>query len=316
MTEQYYSRAYAEQAALDIIRDAPRRPVAEHVAQLIRRGLTDDDILAAGKELGYEPPIMDQTLAELDVALPYIAQVSDVVADRYAGYQRLHAARDQELQQDYHAIAHPESPARLLPASMPFVRNLHLSHRDGARDFLDSYGMSAAWAASPEDAIVVVDTGFMGNVAKRLKEAIQSLYGLAVAPDKVVAALVCSLSTEVEQLIDVPGTVADMLARLPRMQTLYSPYSNSRYAPSTHPLATSLQNMPRFHGPYIGLEYNPTSQTYAPLMRDAPLTTNVDNMNGHDTTDGWANLTIVNPVAAAVVQARTVRYALQTNNLL
>lgn len=313
------SEAPLEQAALDILGGAPARPHALHIAALVEQGFDEVHLHRAWLDLGNDKPIMSKTLGELDRILPYLPETTKAVARRYGKAPvRLFADRDGDIMHDHYVVTNPDDDkAHLMPASMYLLQSPSMLLRPGiALRFLAKYDITPDTLEAATEPLAIIDTGFVGRVRTALGDAIDRTYGYLpdTAKERIEIGLLCATGSPkkgVDQLIDVATTEYDeILHQFPRIldMTAGRPDSLDYYRP-TFPIAASMQVMPRFHGAYMGLITK--NNESIPITNPEPLSSDVDTMQGRSVDSGPVNYSIVNPLAAAIVQLRVVRHALQ-----
>lgn len=298
------------------------RPEPEAVANLIRDGLTEADIYAAGEQKGYEAPIIAKTLADLDACLPYFQRVNDTLAATNSGATRFFAGRDAELLYDDYVITHPGEDAHLLPASTR-LWNGGMSGFNGkfAEPFLGQYRLTREALLTGQNRYELVDSGRKGSVGILMDEVIMENYGpdaRLMPSGRLDIKLVCALDKEHgghgEQIMDLAEDEVPQLQR--SAAVLANPENRVGLHGNTYELLVALQTMPRYHGEYAGL-ISPHDAQYVGLIGpnddrivvrpvDAGITQDVDGAYEDD-----GNASVVNPLAAAIVQFRVVRAALE-----
>lgn len=197
------SNLLQQQVAEILFGDVRFRPPAHAMVSLIEQGLTEDDILAAGHMKGYETPIMDATLRDLDVAIPYVRQLSDRIAQDHGGDTILLASRDLDVVADHFMVRYPDLDAHLLPASQDlmgydkFEGHETILDTNLASRFLGRYSLTATRVADSSQKFAVFDSGFRGTIGGHLDRHVERIYGISCgvivalpglseyAPDKV-----------------------------------------------------------------------------------------------------------------------------------
>lgn len=309
-----------QQAAEALFGDVRFRPTAQTVAALIEQGLTEDDILAAGRMKGYDEPIMDETLRDLDVAIPYIQQLSDKIVEDHGGDVIWLAARDFETVADDLIIRYPELEAYLLPASQDLLGHETMYDVTLAARFLGRFGLTAARVADPSKKFAIFDSGFRGSVGLGLNSIARRLHGTSLREaDRLtnkLAAINIAEPIVGEQIMDFPGGASNFSKeKLPRAYRIAEGAPATRYS-ETRVLAVLLQTLPRFHNAYGELAEINGSVVALPSIYEIdqgipynPIDNNVDKPDPG--RDYGPNDSIVNPVAAAVTMYRVIKSALE-----
>lgn len=297
--------------------DTRFRPDPSAVARLILRGANEEMIRSAALERDHRlPKYMYKTANDLQLALPYIKLISDGLVASHEGAQFLYAGRDAEALFDYSKVACPNLDIKLLPAS----RNLWVSEgmHDPcqASDFLRQYGIDEQTIKSPTANFVLVDTGFKGSIGKTLDSVVERLYGVSLlGRGALQIKLVCAADSGYgSPIITLPP---DKQASLSSKLLGIRPVVSEEWFPNlgktnTFSLAANLQMMPRFHGAYDRLQRTPDGGVLAlPTDLEKPRDY-VDQVDlKHNVNDS-----VINPVAAAIIQLRVVGYAMQQCGLV
>lgn len=288
------------------------RPEPGAVAGLIREGLTEADIYAAAAEKGYEVPAMTRTLADLDACLPYFQRVNDILATTTSpDTTLLFASRDADVLYDDFAICYPGTDSRLLPASMGIWHGMSSLSMSGeyAKPFLAQYGLTKE-AIAGEHKFDLIDSGLNGTIGQLLDETVEYNYGVSLrAYGRLSVKLVCARESGIgEQIMDLAENEVPHLQRFGPVLA----YLANRIGlhGNTYELVVALQTMPRYHGAYIDLKDLGNGRIVA-SSRKEDITQDVD---GACTDDG--NVSLVNPVGAAIVQFRVVQAALERSGQL
>lgn len=293
-----------------LFNDSGIRPAPQTMGDLIMRGLTNQGIVMAAEHAGLDIPVATDTLAEVEVTAPYVQRISDRLAnDHQTDTLILFAGRDAELLYDDFAIAHNTIPSVLIPGSTELWK--WLERRAGpakTRQFLSTYGIDESIASNPNARLAMVDSGFRGRIGLRLREAIARAYW--------------------QPLERIAGQVAIKLVRAhpegwgKEILDTYIPNPHQQLFRSVrwtgakdlleleqtpYPLAVSMQLMPRYCGKYDRVALAPDGQIRGIPIKE-PYRDNVD----HPIKGDWGNnMSVVSPVAAALVQHRIVAKALR-----
>ncbi len=320
----YIADTLQHKAAEALFGDAQSRPSAYMMASLVEQGLTEDDILAAGTAKGYKTPVMDEVLHDLDVAIPFIQQVSDEIAKNHGDKTIWLAARDFEAVADDFLIRYPELDAHLLPASQDLLHHETMGDPNLAIRFLGKFGLTAARVADPGRKFAVFDSGFRGSIGQELDHLALRVHGTSLDDaDRLTNGLV-SVNTADRipgvQIMDFTGGADNFSEeRLPRANRIIA---NSTMRPEHHSdtqvLAVMLQTLPRFHNAFGKLVERNGDVVALPRTYETEhgityehIDDNVDRPSPD--RDFQPNDSIINPVAAAVVMYRIVKSALELN---
>jgi hypothetical protein len=283
------------------------RPESWAVAGLIREGLTEADIYAAGARHGYEPPIFPRTLADLDTCLPYFQRSNDIVAATTPPDTTLiDASRDADVLHDDFVICHPDIDCHLLPASTNIWDSLSGSQAHLAVPFMAQYGITKERIAG-QHKYVIRDSGFKGSVGVLLDEVIEERLGgkLIMPTGQLTVRLVCARDGWFgEQIMDLAEEEIPKLQR--SADVLANPENRKGLHGNTYELAVALQTLPRYHGRYIGLRKLDDGQIIAETLQTDEIVHDIDAA-----AEEGGNASLVNPLGAAIVQYRVVQAALE-----
>jgi len=288
------------------------------MAALIERGLSADHILDAGEAMGLERPHMEDTLLELESGLPHILALADYLAELYGDKRLLFLARDAELMADAYAITHPDKQSQLLPGSIRLWEWIRDTQSPLAPEFFARYNLSLY----DEPSSVLIDTGFQGTAGYWIWTALDTrnvyrsgdpaeIKALAShMPIKLISAIGQPQLRWGEQIVDFNSD--DILqghTMFPKVQSVIRPYFEGErdyYSrdPLAYRLAMSLQIMPHFHGAFERLER--TDQGVVAVPREEAIRSDIDHISRSDEGEG-RNASIVNPLAALVVQHRVIQ---------
>jgi hypothetical protein len=290
-----------------------QRPSPHNMAALIQAGLTEEDILAAGEARGWQRPVMELTLEELDTDMPYLLALADHLAAEPGNKQKIFLARDGELLADVYAITHPDKPSQLLPASVKLWEWMQDANSPLTEKFLVDNHLALNGSSE------LIETGYKGRVgaliwgtlqpesrsnADALREAGSHL------PIRMISTLGSARRRWGEQIVDFNQD--ELLANpelFPKVNSVIGPYDPSERRtyqkdPVAYRVAMSLQLMPHFTGTYERLEATEDGVRAVPSQE--PIRDNVDEVLLSDEADG-RNASIVNPLVALVLQHRVVR---------
>lgn len=294
-----------QEAADQLFQNTESRPTPGVMASLICRGLTEDIIVASAASQAFHRPTMDLQLQDLEASLPAFQHISDVLAADYPDDVLLFAGRDAEVLYDDYSLTHPDTVSHLLPASSDLWRSPAMGKRNLGARFLGQFGLTESSVAAKENRYVLVDSGFQGTIGIQLNHKIKLFYqhSLLASGSLLIRLVAANRNSRGQEILGTPSGYGDI--ELARYNALYRGETNRHpgwIQGDTYPLAVGMQVMPRYHGPYYSLdEYN--DSVIALAAYEQPLK-NVDDV-------GWMNSSMVNPVAAAIIQYRVVKAAMQ-----
>lgn len=312
-------------AVREMLADWKVRPDPLTVADLIReKGLSAEDILAAGEELGYARPVMEKSLKELESLVPYLFRMVDAIRAEFPEREALFLGRDAELLYDVYQILSMDkgerSDASLFPGSRMFWLdgNNWTQGEESAviQKYFESNGISRK-VIDGGRKYLLVDSGFHGSVAAVVRSKVQDLYGI---PDEVMKSimpirLVSTMGGDfngARNLMSFEATEEDIKG----LEHNFPKASRAAKHPVLRPntalgsdgfleygidvlLAISMQVFPHFHDVYETLGKRDGRLIPMPLSR-GDVAADVD-----DVSDGF-NASIVNPVAALLVQRELI----------
>lgn len=284
------------------------RPSPQHMASFIARGLTESDIEEAGNSRGYTRPKMDALLADVATSLPYFDKIVDRIVDQQEdGQTTLHAGRDAEVLADIQAIVYPDTDSRLFPASTHLWWSGGMKRAALAKRFFAGFDLTPEAVADPRKKYKLVDSGFFGSIGMYASRQFEMLYGIKLLDaGKLAVGLVCTRNEEAlgEQILDFPGgREAFGESVLPRAHAWVEPRLARRYSDTWY-LAVGMQTMPRYHEGYSNLQELDGEVVAVAFLDD--ITPNLDDPQGRS-----FNASLVNPLAAAIVQHHVVSAALE-----
>ncbi len=242
--------------------------------------------------------------AELPNLLPYIEELCYEMLQRYPQHRILIAARDAELFYDALRTILENTPQGenvcLFPGSGRLMRylagqNIPCSWRER---FLAAYGIDKESIRTTN--FFLYDTGFRGTIGKLLEEAIRSEFRISNELNLVKIGLVCADTNDdyyhdLKELISFPYGVGS--AKFPKTYRLcYFPsYGISKM---NLLIAGALQVLPRYHGPFEFID----------SLGRPKISPEKDFADDVDDSASFVNASVVNPVAAMLVQKRAVDY--------
>lgn len=286
-----------ERAGEVLFGDTRFRPDPRAMAALIQAGLTEETIWHAARARGHKEPVMDLTDHDLPIALPYYQLSSDTLAAEHSpAIPKVFAARDADVLFDDFVITHPDHPSALLPASQTLWESAGMQDAELAKRFLEKHRLGLAGG-------VIVDSGRLGSVGTWLDGLLCRLHDL---PDGASLLSTGALAMRLvdahphstgKKIIEIPGTVEELGLQKP---LAIEPWIKGQ--PAAFSLFIFTQNLPRYHGHYKYLEIMGDDIVALPEpVRERRYVDGYDGING----------SIVNPLAAALVQFRVVQAALE-----
>ena len=289
---------------------AENRPNPQIVANHIENGLTDSDIIDAGNALNIPTPEMSITLRELPTTLSYARIALKYLHEHQPHDRKVFLARDCDSLYDTYAITYPEEESILLPASIDLW---HSSENDDTgRLFLAQQGITYETA----DRHYMIDTGFKGTAGywvwnNLIRDLNDNIFDFK---DRMPIGLISAIGPEQlrwgDQIVDLDDDDALANNPFPKVAAFHE-YQNRQlmgYDPVAHATAISLQTLPRHHGSYDHFEQNHDGVIVARPSHE-PFQHNIDMVDTQD-ENGGRNASIVNPVAALIVQRHVVMDAL------
>lgn len=288
--------------------ELPARPTPQVMGDLVLRGMTDANILDAGIDVGYPHPHMPKTLRELEVILPYLGKLSDTLHQkRKPGIFAL-LGRDLGPLFDIHALWHPEDNPRYLPASVHLVHAMYDSPLAGP--FLSQYGMTKDYMDRPDSRITLADTGYEGSLKRLLAQALAKAHSMeqhdaeAKIDLQLIATAKQSAGSVIMNLAEA-GLDSTKLERADRQlkKGIVNPISHDETSLS---MVLTIENLPQYYGCYTVLQ-EVGGRILAVPDKNATVVEDIDRL----TDDSLDTPSVVNPVAAAIVQRRVVKWALE-----
>lgn len=288
---------------------AENRPEPHIVAAHIENGLTDNDIVEAGVSFNIPQPEMSVTLDELPTTLHYARIALKHLHESQHDKRKVFLARDSDLLYDNYAITHPDEESVLLPASMDLWYSSENS--DAGKQFLAQQGISYETAANH----YMVDTGFKGTAGywvweNLIRDRDEDVYDLKEAmPIGLISAIGLEHLRWGNQIVDFNDDASLANNPFPKVAAFhgYRDRQRSGFDPVAHATATSLQTLPRHHGSYDHFEQSPDGTIVAKPRYEA-FQHDIDMIDTRE--NAGRNASIVNPVAALIVQRHVVMDAL------
>lgn len=288
-----------EQTPAGFVSTIYERPNPVDVGRFIVSGGTEEDLIDAGLYLGFDNPSMPETAADVEKLQPFFQRVNDAIADQDNDSHVLFAGRDTEVLFDDFAIRYPEIRARLLPASKSLWSSPTMTDTNLSENFLLSYGIDAGMLESGAK-YVLIDSGFAGSIGWLFGEAVKQSTGYDVLESgQLVTKLCCTLK----------GSLGTPITRFNKGEVpeisrfTYVEEGSTIATPDTFTIAVGMQLMPRFFGAYTRLAERDGRVIAVPQAE--VIVQDIDRKNQD------INESIVNPLAAAILQYRTVATALK-----
>lgn len=228
---------------------------------------------------------------------------------------KIFADRDADQLYDDFAITHPDQESYLMPGSMPLWNSPGMKNKNLVTAFLAQYGLTREAVENPERQYLLVDTGFKGSTTDRLDGKIGLAYNIPT-PLKWTGRLHTKLLCAEEARFKT-GAVTDFgfdthNNRWPKHDQAHgegAPYPDDLHG-NTYGLVYGMQLMPRYRARHVDLvQLEDGRLLTVPDPEELPS----DNVDGvqHSVSDS-----VVNPLAAAIVQYRVVRAALERSGHL
>ncbi len=281
------------------------------MAGLIERGLTEDIIVQAAETRGMQLPNMELTLAELDLSLPYFPAIAEQLATQYGDRVKIFADRDADQLYDYFVIRYPnpDQESYLMPGSMDLWNSDGMQQADLVVDFLGQNGLGRNQVEDINRSYLLVDTGVKGSTTRRLSDKISLAYPKVMpmhVSGQIETKLLCAEKSRIES-----GGVTDFgidtgNTRWPKYDRKFGaghPYPSDVHS-STYGMMYGMQLAPKYRGAHTGLVRLDDGRVVTlPDPTDIPS----DDVDGIQSS---VNDSVVNPLAAAIVQYRVVQAAL------
>lgn len=303
----------------DILNNWQSRPNPLDVYNLIIRGATKETILRVGEETGFAVPILDTTLEEVANMKPYLSQIIEHFADNWNDSQIIFIGRDAEVVYDLYEINRLQTGQTrkgiLLPGSVDLWKDGTIGQGEFSKRFLENYGLSKE-AICDGPPILLFDTGYRGSVGFFIRQAVERQYGIDA--DRVKQRLPMRMISVIyvrahgEQLMEF-SVEEDICSRdiFPKVSSVVGDSFSSQesayygYDRFAYRLAMSLQLLPHHHGKYDTLVDVGGNVIGVAGLKVGPRI-NVDTITKEEDGEG-RNASIVNPVAALVVQSELIR---------
>ncbi|HUC89904.1 MAG TPA: hypothetical protein VMR45_03815 [Patescibacteria group bacterium] len=297
---------------------ANTRPAPQKLAELIKQGLTEEMLIDAARASGQNVPCMDLTLIDLETVIPYLELMTDELAKRPGNVRRVFASRGADLLHDYFAIRHPDKSAVLMPASSQlWLRSDAMRDPELAGNFLGAYGFDEASVNDPSIEYEMEDEGFNGTIAKYVDEQLKALYGVSLIDSgRLTTKLISTVSDhrqEASQIMDIDDSEIGPTPKIESWMDGDLKFFPLRGFNSTYRIAVALNLMPRHHDEYTSLARLDDGRVVATAAQldSRDLAHYQQTVDSNRTRFPDHNGSVVNPVAAAIVQYRVVRAALR-----
>lgn len=296
------------------------RPNTDSVRGLISHyNFQVSDVLSYSKQKGIQLDGIDTILEELHFMLPFMRDAVDTLANEFPQDSMVFAGRDGELLYDAFKAKFPKKSAVLLPTSGDLLERGDLNGDKGKR-FFSTYGISRRTlerALRRHTKFVVVDSGFSGNVGKRMRELVAYEFNLpldqvtALFPTKLLAhdpAFEIPNTTQINSYDEDNLSISDVRQKLSRG---YKPNYQDQEKPRDSiekvlpiSLATALQNFPHHHDSFAAVAKRFVRTIGVPAER------HMSDTLGLLPFPESLNQSTVHPIAALILQVATIRYML------
>ncbi|MDB4349763.1 GNAT family N-acetyltransferase [Omnitrophica bacterium] len=301
----------------EILLDWKNRPEPSEVAEFseedIRKGA--QSAFAMGED-EIEDIYRSIAFYELENALPYVRKmVMEILEGPIDKYNKiLICGRDAEIFYDALKTLLADTPQEekiaYFPGSKELMRNLQTLCQDPSSDitplyeFLERFGITIQLLTRGETSLLI-DTGFFGSIGRLLLNILEAIYKAEtdseLTYDPVHAKLVSRIFPQTSYPISVFQQFAIRQDRLkemfPRTTDFLKQHGRHEEIQANECLAVFMQLLPHYTEHYVALE----GVTAVPDRREK-ITTDLDS------TPKFRNESIVNPVAAMLVQKRVIEY--------
>ena len=251
-----------------------------------------DDILAS-KTYTIEVPHL----------LPYIEELCQTILRQYPKHRILIAARDAGPFYDALRIILRDNPryeqTHLFAGSSVLMNKLaSKGKRRIVQQFLARYGITEESVKA--EHFLLFDTGFLGTIGDVLRKVVKTQFDVSGEKAVDIGLIARDKTSYVhgKELKQFPLNTRKAASRFPKAITVA--VSNLKYYSRNFPIAVALQLLPRYHGPFVNLD-----DSGAPLASYSCTTVTI---NEDIDRAGSINASIVNPVAAMLVQKKIVDY--------
>lgn len=282
--------------------------------------LSKEEIISFGEKIGYEPPQMNATLQEFKNALPYIIQSVATLVEKYPESTLYFLGRDAEILYDACNIMYPSRSSVLLAGSTLLFET---NKQGDIATYLEKKGFNNEILNKSEPKAVLVDTGYRGSIGFLIRKALSNQYHLDYSemkqrlPMELISAIY--VSTHGSQLMNYSyGQEVFSTDLFPRVSSVVGEkfyigedqkYGYDRFA---YRLAMSLQLLPHFHDVYSSLK-NVNNDMLAIPKPTSKVDVNIDAVPISEDSNGGINASIVNPVAAVIIQHALISHLLNEN---
>ncbi len=260
---------------------------------------------------------------ELDNILFYVRQIVEHILQEYPQHKILVLGRDAEVFYDAFKALFAWTPRKndvsLFPGSEAFWEKFQDYPLDVKQGFIESFGITRD-AIESGQKFLMIDTGLYGTISENVHHTVSELYGYTIEDTQrmIVSRLVGTEDTSyAKELVrferDVTGEDADMI-KFPKTAALLKDLQEAKTGGDDHLrkkygylwtfnflLAIALQLLPNHHDVYSELEEQEDGSLAAVPGGRGEILDDIDRVTG-------INQSIVNPVAAMLIQRRVVDY--------
>ncbi|KKP40218.1 MAG: hypothetical protein UR28_C0002G0076 [Candidatus Peregrinibacteria bacterium GW2011_GWF2_33_10] len=296
------------------------RPEPLEIAELIREGLTLEDIIKIGEKNGIEQPKMDITLFEINNMIPYIHKIVDHIFINYPGYKIIFLGRDAEIIYDLFKVKYG-TPSVLLPASTSLWKDGKFDNGKLGKVFLETYGINDDVLVNPESKFLLFDSGFRGSIAYFIRRAIISQFSLdddyvrQKFPIKLVSMIYSKgYGTQLMQFdfeknfyTNDPFPKVSQVVGYTFQDHEFDTYGCDRFA---YRLAMSMQLLPHYHHMCDSILEVDDKIIGVPTRKE--ISNDVDTIIKNEENADGRNASIVNPVAAIIAQYKVLKSVINT----
>jgi hypothetical protein len=171
--------------------------------------------------------------------------------------------------------------------------------------FLAQHGIDDQTVNDDTTSFVLMDSGFEGSIATRIDEKVDELYGRQLLRDgKMVVRLACANLGSAAKTIHSDYVLTDSETNFPR--TRHNANHNNSIGPLAmrNLFAVALQLLPRYHDLFTDIRWNANGEPEA-VFKKGTLADDPDDLSRYT-----QNGSVVHPLAAAIVQYRVVKSAM------
>ena len=313
----------------EILLDTENRPEPEEAASFTWEEIKAGIRLAFGNEIEDVDSFIHSVensvtfKQELYNVLPYVETVVSNVLREFPDHKVLVVARDGEVFYDAlkTILSHlpREDEISLFPGSesfMSYLENCHdrtfgLDYYTHPMEFLDDIGITPE-AIKNGEKFLILDTGFRGSIGHRLKELLLKVFRFQVEKSEVEEAVKIGImaswdpaiatSVYADPLVNFFLEEDDLQKMFPKSIKHIAPQYRQRRGYYTNiVMATALQLLPRYQEEFRALERNENGKLVPVTRNRQAIERDIDEASSF-------NSSIVNPVAALLVQRKVIGY--------